>query len=50
MLVSMSILSSASTRGDVKVIEATENLRYLSQKNCKGLSILYIASKKGVTG
>jgi len=30
-----SIFSQAATRGDVKVIEATENIRYLSQKMVK---------------
>jgi len=46
MLVSMSIFSSASTRGDVKVIEATENLRYLSQKIVKDYLYYTLHPKK----
>ena len=46
VLVGMSIFSSASTRGDVKVIEATENLRYLSQKIVKDYLFYALYPKK----
>jgi len=35
LFLSMTLLSHAVTRGDVKVIEASENIRYLSQKLVK---------------
>ena len=41
LLLSMSILCQAATRGDVKVIEASENIRYLSQKIVKDYLFLY---------
>lgn len=37
----MTLFSSAATRGDVKVIEASENIRYLSQKLAKEYLFLY---------
>jgi len=46
MLVVMSILSIASTRGDVKVIEASENIRYLSQKIVKDYLYYTLHPKK----
>jgi hypothetical protein len=46
MLVVMSILSVASTRGDVKVIEASENIRYLSQKIVKDYLYYTLHPKK----
>ena len=36
-----SLLSEAATRGDVKVIEASENIRYLSQKIVKDYLFYY---------
>ena len=41
MLLSFSIFADAATRGDVKVIEASENIRYLSQKIVKDYLLFY---------
>ena len=41
LLLSFSIFANAATRGDVKVIEASENIRYLSQKIVKDYLLLY---------
>jgi len=46
LLIAMSISSNASTRGDVKVIEATEDIRYLSQKIVKDYLYYTIHPKK----
>jgi hypothetical protein len=46
ILIAMSILSVASTRGDVKVIEASENIRYLSQKIVKDYLYYTLHPKK----
>ena len=37
----MTLTSHAATRGDVKVIEASENIRYLSQKLVKEYLFFY---------
>ena len=42
----LTIGSSASNRGDVKIIEATENIRYLGQKISKSYLYLYQNPKK----
>ncbi|HIO95526.1 MAG TPA: hypothetical protein EYG67_01760 [Campylobacterales bacterium] len=42
----LSVDSSASNRGDVKIIEATENIRYLAQKISKSYLYLYQNPKK----
>ena len=41
LFLAMTLLSQAATRGDVKVIEASENIRYLSQKLAKEYLFLY---------
>ena len=41
LLLSLSVFTNAATRGDVKVIEASENIRYLSQKIVKDYLLLY---------
>jgi len=46
LLIAMSISLNASTRGDVKVIEATEDIRYLSQKIVKDYLYYTIHPKK----
>jgi hypothetical protein len=45
-LIAFSLTSFASTRGDVKVIEATENIRYLSQKIVKDYLFYTLYPKK----
>jgi len=45
-LVALSLSIQASTRGDVKVIEATENIRYLSQKIVKDYLFYALHPKK----
>jgi len=46
LLLSITISLNASTRGDVKVIEATENIRYLSQKIVKDYLYYTLHPKK----
>jgi len=46
LFMAMSLSLLASTRGDVKVIEATENIRYLSQKIVKDYLYYTIHPKK----
>jgi len=41
LLFTFSLFADAATRGDVKVIEASENIRYLSQKMVKDYLFLY---------
>ena len=41
LLVSVTLFSEAATRGDIKVIEASENIRYLSQKIVKDYLFYY---------
>jgi len=41
LFLAVTFLSHAATRGDVKVIEASENIRYLSQKLAKEYLFLY---------
>jgi len=41
LFLATSLLSEAATRGDVKVIEASENIRYLSQKIVKDYLFYY---------
>lgn len=41
LLLAVTLFSDAATRGDVKVIEASENIRYLSQKLAKEYLFLY---------
>jgi len=41
LLLAMTFFANAATRGDVKVIEASENIRYLSQKIIKDYLFLY---------
>jgi len=41
LLLSMTLFSEAATRGDVKVIESSEDIRYLSQKIVKDYLFLY---------
>jgi len=41
LLLSIAMFGEAATRGDVKVIEASENIRYLSQKIVKDYLFLY---------
>lgn len=41
MLLGVTLFSEAATRGDVKIIEASENIRYLSQKMVKEYLFLY---------
>jgi len=41
IMFSMSIVVNAATRGDVKVIEASEDIRYLSQKIVKDYLLFY---------
>ena len=45
-LVALTLSINASTRGDVKVIEATENIRYLSQKIVKDYLFYALYPKK----
>lgn len=46
LLFLMTFMSHAATRGDVKVIEASENIRYLSQKLVKEYLFFYKNPKK----
>jgi len=46
LLFIMTLTSHAATRGDVKVIEASENIRYLSQKLVKEYLFFYKNPKK----
>jgi len=46
IIVLLSIYTSASTRGDVKIIEASETIRYLGQKISKEYLYLYQNPKK----
>jgi hypothetical protein len=46
ILLAVTNRSDASTRGDVKIIEASENIRYLSQKIAKEYLYLYYNPKK----
>ena len=46
VLLALSINATASTRGDVKVIEATENIRFLSQKIVKDYLYYTLHPKK----
>jgi len=46
LLFGLTVQSSASTRSDVKIIEASENIRYLSQKIAKEYLYLKYNSKK----
>ena len=46
LLFIMTLVSHAATRGDVKVIEASENIRYLSQKLVKEYLFFYKNPKK----
>ena len=41
LFLAMTVFSQGATRGDVKVIEASENIRYLSQKLAKEYLFLY---------
>ena len=41
VLLAFSLSANAATRGDIKVIEASENIRYLSQKMVKDYLFLY---------
>jgi len=41
LLVGFSLVSEAATRGDIKVIEASENIRFLSQKIVKDYLFFY---------
>jgi arsenate reductase-like glutaredoxin family protein len=41
LLLGLTLFSEAATRGDVKVIEASENIRYLSQKIVKNYLFFY---------
>ncbi len=41
LLLGLTLFSEAATRGDVKVIETSENIRYLSQKMSKDYLFLY---------
>lgn len=41
LLLGVTLFSEAATRGDVKIIEASENIRYLSQKMVKEYLFLY---------
>ncbi|SFV68973.1 Nitric oxide-responding transcriptional regulator Dnr (Crp/Fnr family) [hydrothermal vent metagenome] len=45
-LLVMTVMSHAATRGDVKVIEASENIRYLSQNLAKEYFFFYAHPKK----
>jgi len=46
LLTSLTLFSNAATRGDVKIIEASENIRYLSQKIVKDYLFYYQNMKK----
>jgi len=46
LVISLPVLMWASTRGDVKIIEASENIRYISQKISKEYLFLYQNPKK----
>lgn len=46
LVLSMTLFSEAATRGDVKVIEASENIRYLSQKMVKDYLLFYLNQNK----
>jgi hypothetical protein len=46
LILGLFTLSKASTRSDVKIIEASENIRYLSQKIAKEYLYLYYNPKK----
>ena len=46
LLLGVTLFSEAATRGDVKVIEASENIRYLSQKMVKEYLFFYYNPRK----
>ena len=46
LMLSVTLFSEAATRGDVKVIESSEDIRYLSQKIVKDYLFLYDNPKK----
>jgi len=41
LLAAFGLVANAATRGDIKIIEASENIRYLSQKIVKDYLFLY---------
>ena len=49
LLLGLTLFSEAATRGDVKVIEASENIRYLSQKIVKNYLFFYKNQKQKET-